>query len=42
MSSTGISTFSARRSLAAAVAYTKVKMMEMSSATNIRSSDLTA
>ena len=42
MSSTGISTFSARRSLAAAVAYTKVKMREMNSATNIRSSDLTA
>lgn len=41
-SRTGNSTFSARRSRAAAVAYTRVKTVDTASAANIRSSDLAA
>jgi hypothetical protein len=42
MSSSGISTFSARRRRAAAVAYTKVKPTDRASAMNMRSSDRAA
>ena len=42
MSNSGIKTFSARRSLAAAVAYTKVKTSDKPRATNILSDDRAA
>jgi hypothetical protein len=42
MSSSGIKTFSARRSLAAAVAYTKVNTTDSANATNMRNNDRAA